>query len=212
MNTQNNCRERYMEIKFEEIDKHEPSMEFLNDEKIVTIIKRSFDESLSDKYDEWKLFSKHELLEKIVKALYELIKEKWSEYDYLGSLGSSGAPLTYLLSTTYGKDAIFINDDWGVTGLFQPVKPHDIKVKNKKILLVDSVFESGLTACNGIDTLKTRATEENGKVNIDVLVITFFPESTDQTFVKGYKGCTLHYLYYWDEDVKKEANDKGIIQ
>ena len=200
-----------MKIKFEEMDKHEPATNFLNDEKVVSIIRYTFDKRLPDKYNEWKLFSNHMLLVDIVGALYDLINEKWDDYDYLGSLGSSGAPLTYILSTTHSKDAIFINDDWGVTSFFQPIKPYDIEVKDKKILLVDSVFESGLTACNGIDILKERARKENGDVTVDVLVITFFPKYADKTFVKEYKDSTLYYLYHWDEAVEKEMENRGII-
>jgi orotate phosphoribosyltransferase len=196
-----------METKFEEIgetDNHKASMDFLSDDTIVSIIKHSFDKDLPDKYNEWKLFSDYELLEKIVKALYEPMSKKWDDYDYLGSLGSSGAPLTYLLSSTYRKNAFLINDDWGVSGLFQPIKPPDIDLKNKKVLLVDSVFESGLTACNGINILEKHAGGRD-KIGVDVLVITFFPEYTDRTFVKRYKGCTLYYLYYWDKEVRNEA-------
>ena len=190
-----------MQVKFEDIDRYDASLEFLKNSDIVSIIKSAYDTKLSDRYDEWKLFSNHESLGKIVDNLYNIIKDKWNNYDYIGSLGSSGAPLTYLLSTKYKKDAIFINDDWGVTGLFQPIKPHDKELKDKKILLVDSVFESGLTACNGIDILKNHARKQNGNMNVDVLVVTFFPEYADKTFVKNYNESTLYYLYYWNDNV-----------
>lgn len=201
-----------MEVKFEEIDKYEHSTDFLKKDKIAEIIKSSYNLKLSYRYDEWKLFSNYKLLNDIVDELFNIMKDKWDYYDYLGSLGSSGAPLTYLLSVKYKKDAIFINDDWGVTGLFQPIKPYDTKVKDKKILLVDSVFESGLTACNGIEILKKSARKDNGIVIVDVLVITYFPNYTDQTFVKTYKDSTLYYLYYCNKNVVKEAKEKGIVQ
>lgn len=201
-----------MQVKFKEIDKYNRSMNFLEDETIASIIKFSYDRKLSDKYDEWKLFSNHEMLNKIVNALYGTIKDKWDNYDWLGSLGSSGAPLTYLLSTKYNKDAIFINDDWGVTGLFQPIKPHDTEVKDKTVLLIDSVFESGITACNGIEILKNRARKENGYLKVDVLVVTYFPEYTDTNFVKNHDESILYYLYYWDKDIRDKAKDIGLIQ
>ena len=75
MNTQNSCQERYMEVKFEEMDKHEPVTDFLNDEKVVSIIRYIFDKRVPDKYNEWKLFSNHKLLIDIVGALYDIIND-----------------------------------------------------------------------------------------------------------------------------------------
>ncbi|HHH79634.1 MAG TPA: phosphoribosyltransferase [Thermoplasmatales archaeon] len=189
-----------MEVKLQLVDRSSGSLDFLKNKEVVSIIKESYDVDLDDLANEWKVYSKPDLLSRVVEGLYNLVKERWSDYDYLAALGLNGAPLAYLLGSRYVKRTFFVDDEWGVTSFFQQIKPAGIDLSGKNVLIVSPVFESGLKACRGIDILRENAED----IKVDVLVMTLFPEYVDKELVrnKRYGDVTLYYLFSWTKDVR----------
>ena len=180
------------------------SLEYIRgNELYVSTLKKCLINISNDKYDEWRIYSDSKLLERLVPALFNCI-ENWDSYNYLASLGSSGAPLTYNLSTKYNKNAIFINDEWGIAPKFQPVKPHNIEKEfpeKVKILLIDSILKSGLTVKNAIRTLKGQ--DDVNQLSIDVLVISVLPEFFEiNLFDPNEYAINVYYLTHWNKDVQ----------
>lgn len=184
-----------------ELSSFKNKIDFIYNKKISQIIKQSWDDKKNDLNDEWSIFMQYQLLDDIINELYEIVNDCWKEYDYIAALGINGAPLSYLLGNKYNKRVIFIDDEWGVTCFFQKIKPSDIDISNKKILLVLPYFESGLKASRGIDILH----EKGENVHVDILTVVFFPVYLDKNIFKKakYKESCLYYLYSWDENVKK---------
>jgi len=189
--------------------------EFTENPLIRRLIGEAYYLDYIDKYNEWAIYSNPELLEYVVNSLYEIVKSEWKDYEFIASLGSSGAPITYNISTKYRKKAFFINDDWGVTSLFQPIKPAKLNtdLKEFRVLLVDSIYRSGSTVYNGVKTVENYAQEHDLNIGTDVLVITMLPEFIEkEMFEDDYDNIKIYYLYYWNEKVIEKAKEKGIIK
>ncbi|MEM5868075.1 MAG: phosphoribosyltransferase, partial [Candidatus Aenigmatarchaeota archaeon] len=78
----------------------------------------------------------------------------WKDIQYVASLGSSGCPLATLLAMKGSKNLIFLHDRWTIIESLRPMRPFDVDIVNKKILIVDSIMRTGLTVSNGIRTIK----------------------------------------------------------
>ncbi|MCD6236692.1 MAG: hypothetical protein DRN01_04395 [Thermoplasmata archaeon] len=189
-----------METKLRYLSRSLDSLEFLKNNRITSIIKESYDRGLQDLANEWWIYSQPKLLGYIVEELYNMVGEKWRDYDYLAALGLNGAPLAYLLGSRFMKRTFFVDDEWGVTSFFQQIKPAGIDLSGKNVLIVSPVFESGLKACRGIDSLRENAED----IKVDVLVMTLFPEYVDEELVrnKRYGDVTLYYLFSWTKKVR----------
>jgi len=195
-----------MKIKFQKINERKFLLSSLQNKNVVSIMKRSFDKDIDDLSDEWKIYSQPNLLKDIVKECYSVIGKNWDKYDYLVALGNNATPLAYSLGLYYNKKVLFVDDEWGVTCFFQAIKPSNIDLDNKKLLIVLPYFESGLKASRGIDVLNERARN----LHVDVLTVVFFPEYLDEEIFRknNYKDCLLYYLFSWDEKIKKQILQK----
>jgi len=196
-----------MKIKFQNICNKDLSLSFLKNQKIVSIIRRYYDKNLNDLSDEWNIYSQPKLFKDIVKECYLTVEENWNGYDFLISLGNNAAPFAYLLGVLHNKRVLYLDDEWGVTCFFETIKPSNVDFSDSKLLLIVPYFESGLKASRGIDVLN----EQANNIHVDVLTIVFFPKYIDNTIFKNkkYKDCFLHYLFSWDDKVKKEVIKKA---
>lgn len=154
---------------------------------------------------EWRAFKSSTLLNKIVAKLYSKIEPIFAEINYVAALGGSGSPLAVGLSLKYDKDFIFINDRWGITKKFQPIKPPDVDIRGKKVLLLDSVMRTGLTAYNGFKIIK-----DNGGLPI-IMVIALLPEWIDQSILTELGDTDFYYMFHWNEKVESEAIELRLI-
>ena len=155
---------------------------------------------------EWNAFHSDTILRKIIDELYEKVKSEWDNIDYVAALGASGTPLAIGLSLFHNKKFIFINDRWGITKKFQPIKPSDgIDIKDKNILVIDSVLRTGLTALNGIDYIK----ECHGLPKL--MVIALLGDWIDESICNDLKDIDFYYIFNWNEEVEKIASKSGII-
>lgn len=184
--------------------------EFLNDPIVKEIIHQSYvGEEGGWDMDEWQAFSNSDLLNKIVPSLYNLVEEKWSDFDYVAALGGSGSPIGCNLATQKEKKFIFINDLWGATRMFQPIKPQNIDLQNKNVLLVDSVLKTGLTVYNALNRVK-----EKGGVP-SLLIMTLLNGWIDKGLLEDtkldIKSVDFYYLYHWDGKIMELAKSKQII-
>lgn len=181
----------------------------LDNDLNLAIAQKCYKNIYNDRYDEWGLYSDPKLLSTILEALY-LIVDDFQSYNLLASLGSSGAPLTFNLSVRHEKKAIFINDDWGITPTFQPIKPQNIiqdLEKDTKILLIDSIFKSGLTTYNAICAIEKYMNTQN--VSIGILVISVLPKFVElNIFNSNQHDIPIYYLTSWDvESIEKALNN-----
>ena len=180
--------------------------EFLDDPIVKEIIQKSYiGEERGWDMDEWWAFSDHVLLNKIVSSLYNLVKEKWDDFDYVAALGGSGSPIGCNLATQMEKDFIFIIDLWGATSVFQPIKPKGIDLQNKNVLLVDSVLKTGLTTYNAIKRIRKKGGIPS------LLIMTVLNNWIDESLLEDIKLVDLYYLYYWDDKIMELAKSKRII-
>ena len=165
-------------------------------------MKNSFDKDIDDLADEWRIYSQPNLLKSIVRECYFLIGKNWVKYDYLLALGNNATPFAYSLGLFFNKKVLFVDDEWGVTSFFQAIKPTNVDLNNKRLLVVIPYFESGLKASRGIDVINKKAKN----LHIDVLTIVFFPEYIDKEIFRKnkYKNSMLYYLFSWDEKIKKQ--------
>ncbi|MEM2980385.1 MAG: phosphoribosyltransferase [Thermoproteota archaeon] len=171
---------------------------FLKTDIVKEIIRICGDKEGFDIF-EWRAISDSNLLVKIVNALYEEVKDIWREIDYVAALGGSGCSLASILSANYEKKFIFINDRWGITEKFQPVKPPEVPLVNKTVLLVDTVLRTGLTAYNAIQTID--------KSHPILLVMTILPEWIDKVLYERMKDIDLYYLFAWNKRMRCLAKD-----
>ena len=130
-----------MKINFQKINDKVFSRNFLENEDIVKIIRRSFDQNIDDLSDEWSIYSQPDLFKDIIKQCYFTLEENWSDYNYIVALGNNAIPLAYSLSLNYNKKVIFLDDEWGITCFFQKIKPSNIDINNCKLLLILPYFE-----------------------------------------------------------------------
>lgn len=155
---------------------------------------------------EWNAFHSNIILSKIIKKLYETIESEWDEIDYVAALGASGTPLAVGLSLVYKKDFIFINDRWGITKKFQPIKPSEgINIKDKKILVIDSVLRTGLTALNGINKIE----DYHGIPKL--MVIALLADWIDESIYNDLKNIDFYHLFNWNKKVEETALKLEII-
>ncbi|VVB90222.1 Phosphoribosyl transferase domain protein [uncultured archaeon] len=191
------------------------SLNVINSDSIKTMLEdETVKETLIATYNyhpydlaEWKAYKSNNLLKKIITKLHSQVEPIWTGIDYIAALGGSGSPLAVGLSLYYDKNFIFINDRWGITKKFQPIKPPlpDEDIKGKKVLLVDSVLRTGLTAYNGFKIIK-----DHGGLPI-IMVIALLPEWIDQSILKELKDVDFYYMFHWNGDVENKALEMGLI-
>lgn len=106
-------------------------------------------------YDEWKIFYDPELLSLAIKILYKKIVASKLEFDHIGALGGSGAPLGISLVQEFQKNGSskkFLQISDPIVGLssmwLKKIKP-PLKDNNRSFLLVDSEVKSGRTLWDG---------------------------------------------------------------
>lgn len=176
----------------------------ISDDEIKQVLNALYKNDHND-LAEWNAFHSNIIICKIIKKLYEKIESEWDEIDYIAALGASGTPLAVGLSLFYKKDFIFINDRWGITKKFQPIKPSDINIKNKKILVIDSVLRTGLTALNGINKI-----EDNHGIP-KLMVIALLADWIDESIYEDLKNIDFYYLFNWNKKVEETALKLRII-
>lgn len=190
-----------MKTKLQYASRSTYSLEFIKNKRIISIIKDSYDKGLHDLANEWRMYSQPELFGRVVDEMYRMVGEKWGEYDYIAALGVNGVPLAYSLGLRYMKETFFLDDEWGVTAFFQQIKPSDVELVGKRVLILSPVFESGLKVCRGIDILR----EQTEDVKADVAVVVFFPDYVDENLVssKRYGDVDFYYLFIWNDEVSR---------
>ena len=160
-----------------------------------------------DDLSEWNVYHNVSILRRIIDELASKIDEEtWKTIDYIGALGGSGAPLAVGLSLKKQKNFIFINDSWGITKAFQPIKPPNAPIKGKKVLVVDSVFRTGLTTYNGVDVLN-----KEGVSNIILMVVALLPDWADQSLLSLIGNIDFYYMFVWNKNVESAAIKSGLI-
>jgi len=164
-------------------------------------------ENESDDLSEWKAYHKVDILQRIIDELANKIDEEtWGNINYVGALGGSGSPLAVGLSLKKQKDFIFINDGWGITDEFQPIKPPRAEVHGKTVLIVDSVFRTGLTTYNSVQILK-----RYGVSDIILMVVALLPDWVDESLLDSMGDLDFYYMFIWNKDVESAAIRLGLI-
>lgn len=186
-------------------------LELLNHEIIKELIKSGYE--TNDDLSEWCWYSDPKILTKVADLFKSHIEEKCDDIDIIASCGASGCPLASYLSLNLGKEFIFINDRWGITKKFQPIKPQKCSankevdnLRGKTVLLVDSVLKTGYTLYNAI-----RLLEEENVGEIIIVMISLLPTWKDDGIFKSIDKYDVYFLFKWDLDICKEAKNKQIL-
>jgi len=178
--------------------------DFLKDDVIKEMVKIGHDQEGND-FFEWNLYHDQVFFGKVVKKLVKKIKDP-DEIDYVASLGGSGCPLATRLSQEIGKKLLFVHDRWAITETFRPLRPFDVDISGKTILLVDSILRTGLTAYNGMRVIKTKG----GIPFIAVMVI--LNEWVDLDLLSGELGdVETYYLLLWNKRIFDIAVEQQLI-
>jgi len=180
--------------------------EMVKDDVVGIILKALYMNGHND-LAEWNAFHSNTILCQIIDELYKKVESEWENIDYVAALGASGTPLAIGLSLLHDKKFIFINDRWGITKKFQPIKPSNgIIIKDKNILVIDSVLRTGLTALNGIEYIK-----DCGGIP-KLMVIALLEDWIDESIYNDLKDIDFYYLLNWNEKVEKISLELEIIK
>jgi len=133
-----------------------------------------------------------------------MMTDLWKDIQYVASLGSSGCPLATLLAMKGSKNLIFLHDRWTIIESLRPMRPFDVDIVNKKILIVDSIMRTGLTVSNGIRTIK----ERGGTPYVAVIVL--LNEWVDKTLFADIADVNLYFVFPWNKRMFELAREKKL--
>jgi len=177
---------------------------FLEDETVQEIIKTGHDGEGND-FLEWNVYHDPGLLNKVVEELCRKMEKIWGEIDYVASLGASGCPLATKLAAEKKKPLIYVHDRWGITEIFHPIRPFNVNIVNKHVLLVDSIIRTGLTTFNGVKTIRAKA-------GIPILaVMCLLNEWIDRTLMDEMVDVDFYFIFPWNKRMFELAVEKGLI-
>jgi orotate phosphoribosyltransferase-like protein len=177
---------------------------FLEDETVQEIIKAGHDDTGND-FLEWNVYYDQKLLDKVVKKLCGKMEEVWDKIDCVASLGASGCPLATKLASEKRKPLIFIHDRWGITEIFHPIRPFNVNIAKKNVLLVDSIIRTGLTTFNAVRTIRT-------KEGIPILtVMCLLNEWIDRTLIDEIGDIEFYFIFPWNKRMFELAVERGLI-
>ena len=126
------------------------------DDYQIEIGKRIFNHELRN-INEYDLYADSDLVSVVITAFLNIIKgELDNKIDFIIGLGQSGAPIAYLLAQKLNKKVFILNEKHTRlpnSRIFFP-EPEIGELKEKKVLLCDSIMRSSYTAYNHYKILK----------------------------------------------------------
>ncbi len=199
--TKKNGKFELMSKYSEEIFEKELDTYFLLDNYQIEIGKRIFNQELRN-INEYDLYADSDLVSVVITAFLNIIKgELDNKIDFIIGLGQSGAPIAYLLAQKLNKKVFILNEKHTRlpnSRIFFP-EPEIGELKEKKVLLCDSIMRSSYTAYNHYKILKGKNVSKQYFITM-IFNHLFFNKIISKEI------SDLYYcpLLYWNEDFRKK--------